>query len=234
MRCTKNRVGFTLIELLVVIAIIAILAAILFPVFTKAKAMAQRTTCHSNLKQFGMAINMYMQAWDDTLPNATLNGARYGQRYYLSYVYYDCVFEIINDQPAEPAWQNSVTWAKLMKKYMKNQAIQYCPNHTEQSLTRKNYMSYRLRHAFDAAAICTFARAVRSSDCNRTSRLVLVNDYWFWHSNDELSALYVDGHVNAYKGFKYVPGTTVDYNWFKIKRSSNPIGACDPRKDSDL
>lgn len=55
----KEKRGFTLIELLVVIAIIAILAAILFPVFAKARARAQRTQCASNLKQIGTAINMY-------------------------------------------------------------------------------------------------------------------------------------------------------------------------------
>ena len=55
----KQKRGFTLIELLVVIAIIAILAAILFPVFAKARARAQDSACISNLKQIGTAVNMY-------------------------------------------------------------------------------------------------------------------------------------------------------------------------------
>jgi len=66
------RRGFTLIELLVVIAIIAILAAILFPVFAKARDAAKRTTCISNLKQIGTAVSMYVQDNDDTYPDSRL------------------------------------------------------------------------------------------------------------------------------------------------------------------
>src|SRR5438105_4390189 len=64
-----TRRGFTLIELLVVIAIIAILAAILFPVFAKARARAQATTCGSDLKQFGNAFLMYASDYEDRLPS---------------------------------------------------------------------------------------------------------------------------------------------------------------------
>jgi len=64
----KYKKGFTLIELLVVIAIIAILAAILFPVFAKAREKARQATCTSNLKQIGVAVHMYTQDWDEGLP----------------------------------------------------------------------------------------------------------------------------------------------------------------------
>lgn len=63
----KQKRGFTLIELLVVIAIIAILAAILFPVFAKARERAKRTTCANNLKQIGTAIQMYGNDYDSYL-----------------------------------------------------------------------------------------------------------------------------------------------------------------------
>ncbi|MHB0913389.1 MAG: prepilin-type N-terminal cleavage/methylation domain-containing protein [Armatimonadota bacterium] len=73
----KNRKshGFTLIELLVVIAIIAILAAILFPVFAKAREKARQATCQSNLKQLSLAIAMFAQDNDEMYPYALINDA---------------------------------------------------------------------------------------------------------------------------------------------------------------
>lgn len=61
--------AFTLIELLVVIAIIAILAAILFPVFSQAKAAAKKAVCTSNLKQLGLVWQLYLSDYDDRLPD---------------------------------------------------------------------------------------------------------------------------------------------------------------------
>jgi len=64
----KKLRGFTLIELLLVIAIIAILAAILFPVFAKAREKARQISCTSNMKQIGLAVTMYAQDFDETFP----------------------------------------------------------------------------------------------------------------------------------------------------------------------
>ena len=67
-RSFSRKRAFTLIELLVVIAIIAILAAILFPVFARAREQARKTTCLSNLKEIGTASLMYVQDYDETFP----------------------------------------------------------------------------------------------------------------------------------------------------------------------
>jgi prepilin-type N-terminal cleavage/methylation domain-containing protein/prepilin-type processing-associated H-X9-DG protein len=71
-----QRRAFTLIELLVVIAIIAILAAILFPVFAQAREQARTISCLSNMKQIGLSVKMYSQDYDEAFPMGTYNGPR--------------------------------------------------------------------------------------------------------------------------------------------------------------
>lgn len=75
--CRTRIKGFTLIELLVVIAIIAILAAILFPVFTQAKNQARSTECLSRMKDMGTAYSLYTDAWNSTMPSGA-NGPQNG------------------------------------------------------------------------------------------------------------------------------------------------------------
>ncbi len=91
-----RRQGFTLIELLVVIAIIAILAAILFPVFARARDRARQATCTSNLKQIGLAIMMYTQDYDERYPPYEVNHGSSNRR---ASAHYDTVHPyIMNEQ----------------------------------------------------------------------------------------------------------------------------------------
>lgn len=113
MKRTKLWRGFTLIELLVVIAIIAILAAILFPVFAQARETARKASCQSNLKQVGNAWTMYIQDYDERLPIAALPGA--GDRNH------SC--PEMKDRGGYGGWIGN-----LLMPYTKNYQIYSCPS----------------------------------------------------------------------------------------------------------
>lgn len=96
--------GFTLIELLVVIAIIAILAAILFPVFAQAREKARQTGCLSNSKQMALAIHMYLQDYDELLPWAQQGTSVAWNQLIFPYVKNEQVFRCPSDSnPLSPA-----------------------------------------------------------------------------------------------------------------------------------
>ncbi|MGD9497518.1 MAG: DUF1559 domain-containing protein [Armatimonadota bacterium] len=100
----RRRSGFTLIELLVVIAIIAILAAILFPVFARAREKARQSSCASNLKQIGTAFLMYAQDYDEVLCDTVMG----------------------RDAPDHPA--RTYAWMSVLMPYVKNNQIFKCPS----------------------------------------------------------------------------------------------------------
>jgi prepilin-type N-terminal cleavage/methylation domain-containing protein len=113
-RVMKISTGFTLIELLVVIAIIAILAAILFPVFAKAREKARQTSCLSNMKQLGLAFQMYATDWNETLPLRKHSGTG--------------PHPPVCKDTAANRWDRCWTWVPLIYPYVRNRGLYSCPS----------------------------------------------------------------------------------------------------------
>jgi len=136
----RARHGFTLIELLVVIAIIAILAAILFPVFARARESARRTPCPSNMKQWGVGVLMYTQDYDETMPHAAMNWWAASDFFNAANGAKDTC---TNPSPSYKAVYNPArptngagsrwkapgypAWISIVQPYVKNNALCVCP-----------------------------------------------------------------------------------------------------------
>ena len=107
---SRHRSGFTLIELLVVIAIIAILAAILFPVFAQAREKARQASCLSNMKQISLSVLMYIQDYDEKFPIGTVADS-----------------SLPSDQQAY-SFVIGGTWFRRVQPYIKNVDVFRCPD----------------------------------------------------------------------------------------------------------
>ncbi len=102
--------GFTLIELLVVIAVIALLAAVLFPVFARARENGRRTSCLSNLRQIGTAMKMYEQDFDEHIP---------------AFCLFSTSGAALNSQGVP------ISWDVAIHPYLKNGQVLMCPSDTD-------------------------------------------------------------------------------------------------------
>ena len=127
----RKRGGFTLIELLVVIAIIAILAAILFPVFAQAREKARQATCLSNLKQLGAATMMYIQDYDERYPLSAIK-ITVDWGWGDLYTYWTSYHTV---PPYDPNDGSINLWGNSLQPYIKNKGIYVCPSaHTYEYL----------------------------------------------------------------------------------------------------
>jgi len=137
--------GFTLIELLVVIAIIAILAAILFPVFARARENARRSTCQSNLKQIMLGVLQYAQDYDERLPIYRWNNA--------------AVPSVWLDRDNSDANARHF-WLEAIQPYLKNTQMLFCPSQSFGPTTLSNdgkmYPAYAYNGAMSGKSLALF------------------------------------------------------------------------------
>ena len=198
----NTRQGFTLIELLVVIAIIAILAAILFPVFARARENARRSSCQSNLKQIGLGILQYTQDYDERYPSS----------------------EMDYNNPGTGLVQ--ATWDTVIQPYVKSSQLLVCPSDSaSQRVTHPIYganttRSYSATTQVFGAYINTGSAPLSLAAIPETALTVMVAERdqpnfatWTYYGRvDNLGSelayrhletanfLYCDGHVKTQKG----------------------------------
>jgi len=232
--------GFTLIELLVVIAIIAILAAILFPVFARAREQARKTACLSNLKQIGLAAGMYAEDYDEAYPDSrvsydALDGpgcSANGAGGYQGGNHINC-WGVRLYSPGTAATTKVIAGypARLMP-YVKNVNVFICPSdsRSDRWIPGAERASYYQRHAHDVYCVGWGPKTVSMSVIIRPSQLAYFVEE-FWHAGNQnpyawtgpdigaqgSNATFYDGHAKWLK-VNYITGNNnlnnYDLNWF--------------------
>ncbi len=240
--------GFTLIELLVVIAIIAILAAILFPVFAQAREKARQITCLSNLKEIGTAFQMYEQDYDETfysasdvIPNIPYDGHNIGMMMnfgssYLLYPYTknNQIFQCPDDNQQD-YWGRASGWQPGSSNCIIN-GVNLC--HTTSQMG-----SYYYRYFLDGWHLW-FGGNPTDAAIQYPAQLFIYSDVSDWHGgnygmwNPEpnmghvhvFNAVFLDGHaklmhVNNNDQVTGETGDNLDLNWPLVAWN---VGVCVP------
>ena len=218
----KMKKGFTLIELLVVIAIIAILAAILFPVFAQAREKARATKCISNLKQLGTGLLLYQDDYDNLLPG--------GQSYYNQW-YNGSQDWMWSDQCCGYHGYQCYCYGRMLDyqllDYVKNKSMFECPSAPENAMTGQPksagyflgtpcyFHSYYYRQCI---AMTADLKGVGSDQLYNPSKTVAIVEASDFHGlklglfnqtegERKVNCCFADGHAKLYRGFThYWPG----------------------------
>jgi len=256
----RKKSGFTLIELLVVIAIIAILAAILFPVFARAREAARKSTCQSNMKECAIALQTYWNDYDATLPCSV--PANNGAITDAGYPLFGTLVGSLTPLPATPR-----TWPEMLYNSMKNRDIMFCPSDSSDHNITSSKISYFWKFAIDKAWRDQTMRCQKEGDFGYNADQIVFYERAGFHSggqaglrNDvQINCAFLDSHVKSVSIVNSSAGATAtpidtnvadpmftgEPNYFnfdnnQVKSASNPpptataVTWYDPRQYSDL
>ena len=201
-----NRRAFTLIELLVVIAIIAILAAMIFPVFARAREKARQASCQSNMKQLGLSVMMYVQDYDEMLPKIRAGNCK-----------------LPGGHRPNPVNDNRVCdyWIESVQPYVKNSNLFQCPSGSARGYQASwNNPSLAHGYAMNAYSCGLPLNAIASPAGNilllETEASCPDVGCWSLHNvplahNDGVNWTYADGHCKWLKLRTTTSAT--DFQW---------------------
>ncbi len=236
LQMSRNRRAFTLIELLVVIAIIAILAAILFPVFARARENARRASCQSNLKQIGLGIMQYTQDYDERMPSGFLanSGVKYPDG--VAYTYQSwrvAIFPYVKSVQLFncPSADSILEWKGTYKITQAAYAYNYlAPNVANPGISMGTAVAAGANLAAiedgagtilvteSSSATTRFDPAHFPTQANLETAGTCVDPAFYYTSiclrsrhMDTMNTLFVDGHVKAMQ-WKTILGSTTDIN----------------------
>ncbi len=219
MNSERSRSGFTLIELLVVIAIIAILAAILFPVFAQAREKARAISCMSNMRQIGLSAQMYVQDYDEHLffrvsgPNR-VTASRTGA--------------ITPAGDASDYW-HEVWWNTLMP-YIKNAQVYTCPSDAGPTLSADTTCNAYPASACPASSL-TIKRSYIALSTSESLSLaqvdypvdtIVITEKW----DQDYKGAVTDSWLEPYNGDFTPDAQTPERMWTAGNRHSDHINAC--------
>ncbi|MEN6372535.1 MAG: DUF1559 domain-containing protein [Armatimonadota bacterium] len=204
---SRRKSGFTLIELLVVIAIIAILAAILFPVFARAREAARKASCQSNMKELGIAVQLYQGDYEAMMPSSALNTRNPASPNTVFNSSYFIQFACLRGSIGATTYPGHATWPTLLYTHLKNKDIIWCPSDPARSDDMNATVSYFWKASTDLAWFggpngTTVCR--KDGDFGFPANQVLFYEHNGWHWSDTnrglangvtINCTFMDGHV---------------------------------------